>query len=964
MIDQCLSDSFGTAEIIEYVVLFLLMCMTAACRVNPQSYLYWPSLLLISAYVLASVIPPSQSSCADFSAPECLDRNGTNKVSWYMAQAQDNFDCSLTSISSTLLFMTWILILPWLVYTKSMIHLTWSWLLVYVLWTGIYSWAIKDEGAVRGKYDVFSRWDVLGRFILLSITVIIATIKKGFIEASGEKKFLADVQVRQACEKVFRVFSYMVPTHVVRPMLVDLDKTIADDVEKVTIMFVLITEFEERAQGAAPEELLNYLNKHFSKMDDICKQNGVTKIETVGEEYVACVGVIPEDIDEARIHGHGASLHRLFQAGSDILKLQTDELKLKIGVHTGPIMAGVIGHKLPRYRLFGDTINTAARMMQKGQAGRLQFGEATHSDLPPGVETSYRGEVEMKGKGAVKAWFFEKMAETDGNGDSDKEIPYSLSVSPAAFSGDLESAGSEKDKELFAQVVDGLRRQAMGMGDKHQTAFSLFPAFTPEMEQEWFKDFHEHTFMKKFMVRLTRQLVLLSGMTLFELLFWIWIVLHYKRGIDAATGEHTVMATLAQYAWRLPIYLLCRSVSVGLVLYCRYYYSQWTEWMEEDGEKVQRYMLLVVVVICMLTFFSHNALTIPNASGTVRKNRPTVAPGHDEIRGPPGDQLFLPIFVLSFYVLSTAHSFRFYPSLFVIPVVICIVLLATAHHAGRLYFSLSGKFLFVIQCCMNVYLAFDTEQESRLRFQAKAVVKETNNRTETILKTLMPPLVVEQLQKTPGQLPSKSYKRVTVQQSDLCGFTKLASTRTPKEVVDFISELFGMFDRLTDKYGIYKVETIGDAYIAATGEQPLTFENKPINVIRFGLESVQAVIEWSKRLVDRDGGDAVGCRVGIHFGDCIGGVVGTDMQRYHLFGGLMSVLEIMESCGREAMVHVSSAAYAEIREAMEKENVTDLEFVKRTDPTLTTSKGESHSYSEAGGDTYFVSLKEQDIFAM
>jgi len=377
--------------------------------------------------------------------------------------------------------------------------------------------------------------------------------------------------------------------------------------------------------------------------------------------------------------------------------------------------------------------------------------------------------------------------------------------------------------------------------------------------------------------------------------------------------------------------------------------------MEEDGEKVQRYMLLVTVCICMLTFFSHNALTIPEATGTIRKNKAV---------GPPGDQLFLPIFVLSFYVLSTAHSFRFYPALFIIPVVFCIVLLASAGSAGRLYFSLSGKFLFVIQCGMNVYLAYDTEQESRLRFQAKAVVKETSKRTETILKTLMPPLVVEQLQKTPGQLPSKSYKRVTVQQSDLCGFTKLASTRTPKEVVDFISELFGMFDRLTDKYGIYKVETIGDAYIAATGEQPLTFENKPINVIRFGLESVQAVIEWSKRLVDKDGGDAVGCRVGIHYGDCIGGVVGTDMQRYHLFGGLMSVLEIMESCGREALVHVSSAAYAEIRDAMEKENVTDLEFVKRTDPTLTTSKGESHSYSEAGGDTWFVSLKDPDIFAM
>jgi len=213
-------------------------------------------------------------------------------------------------------------------------------------------------------------------------------------------------------------------------------------------------------------------------------------------------------------------------------------------------------------------------------------------------------------------------------------------------------------------------------------------------------------------------------------------------------------------------------------------------------------------------------------------------------------------------------------------------------------------------------------------------------------------MVVDKLRDFPGQAPSHHYKSVTVQQSDLCGFTKLAATRTPREVVDFISELFGMFDELTDKFGVYKVETIGDAYIAGQGDQPLTYEHNPVNVIRFGLDSVEAVNKWSARL----GGDPVGCRVGIHHGECIGGVVGTDMQRYHLFGGLMTVLEVMESCGKESMVHVSTAAWEAVKSATDDELCKHLKFEKRTDPDLRTSKGEVHTYEEAEGPTYFVSM--------
>merc|ERR1712224_538906 len=109
--------------------------------------------------------------------------------------------------------------------------------------------------------------------------------------------------------------------------------------------------------------------------------------------------------------------------------------------------------------------------------------------------------------------------------------------------------------------------------------------------------------------------------------------------------------------------------------------------------------------------------------------------------------------------------------------------------------------------------------------------------------------------------------------ADLCGFTRLSSTRSPQEVVAFVADLFGRFDNLTEKYGVYKVETVGDAYISMVAEHTVTRTNSPASMIRFGLSMIDAVSEWATGM-----GEKVTCRVGVHYGECIGGIVGTDMQ--------------------------------------------------------------------------------------
>jgi len=172
---------------------------------------------------------------------------------------------------------------------------------------------------------------------------------------------------------------------------------------------------------------------------------------------------------------------------------------------------------------------------------------------------------------------------------------------------------------------------------------------------------------------------------------------------------------------------------------------------------------------------------------------------------------------------------------------------------------------------MNSFFALSNEQNSRARFKATCALKDTHQRIERILNTLMPPMVVEEIRDMPVNAtpPCHKYGCATIAQSDLVGFTKLASKRKPYEVVEFISELFGYFDVLTDERGVYKVETVGDAYIAGQADFPLTTENKPCSVVLFGLDMVRKTLEWSAK---RDLG--VNCRVGVHTGECIGGIIG------------------------------------------------------------------------------------------
>ena len=168
----------------------------------------------------------------------------------------------------------------------------------------------------------------------------------------------------------------------------------------------------------SPESRLLLLDQIFLRFDELVKQAGALKIETVGEVYLVAANVAG-----VSVHDHALVLSRLaLQFVTAVREIETAfradvegssdsalRLEARVGINSGPITAGVIGKLLPRYRIFGDTVNTAARMESHAERGRVQLSassaELLKGRLPPDIGLTPRGEISVKGKVGYKATF-------------------------------------------------------------------------------------------------------------------------------------------------------------------------------------------------------------------------------------------------------------------------------------------------------------------------------------------------------------------------------------------------------------------------------------------------------------------------------------------------------------------------------------------------------------------------------
>jgi class 3 adenylate cyclase len=178
------------------------------------------------------------------------------------------------------------------------------------------------------------------------------------------------------------------------------ESTIADGFEEMTVLFADVVGFTAFASRLAPRDVVDVLNRVFSRFDALVDRHRLEKIKTIGDAYMVVGGIVPDVVDHAE---------RVVELGLDILRevraLSGDHaLDLRVGMHTGPAVAGVIGIRKFIYDVWGDTVNTASRLESHGVPGRVQVGRPTYERLRDRYRFEPRGEIELKGKGRAETW--------------------------------------------------------------------------------------------------------------------------------------------------------------------------------------------------------------------------------------------------------------------------------------------------------------------------------------------------------------------------------------------------------------------------------------------------------------------------------------------------------------------------------------------------------------------------------
>jgi class 3 adenylate cyclase/Tfp pilus assembly protein PilF len=228
--------------------------------------------------------------------------------------------------------------------------------------------------------------------------------------AEREKQIAVERAKHEATEELLH---NVLPQSITKRLL-GKEKPIADKAENVSVFFSDIVGFTSLSQKISAKELVTGLNDLFTKFDALAKKHNIEKIKTIGDAYMAVCGVPVAQVDHAmQMSEFALSIRQLFQDG---VTIAGHHISIRIGLHCGEVVAGVIGENKFAYDLWGDAVNTASRMESHGEAGKIhvteEFKHAVETLHATSLQFIRRGEMDIKGKGIMKTYFLEKNINT------------------------------------------------------------------------------------------------------------------------------------------------------------------------------------------------------------------------------------------------------------------------------------------------------------------------------------------------------------------------------------------------------------------------------------------------------------------------------------------------------------------------------------------------------------------------
>jgi len=227
------------------------------------------------------------------------------------------------------------------------------------------------------------------------------------IRAIQTERLVESTERRKSDELLYNIL----PTDIANE-LKEKGEALARRIENVSVLFTDLQGFTEASSKMTPAGVVEELNVIFKEFDQICDQMKIEKIKTIGDAYMAAGGLSVSNGSSASQTVEAALLMAEFMERRELSQREKGAhgFKMRIGIHTGPVVAGIVGLRKFQYDIWGDTVNTASRMESSGLEGRVNISQDTYSRIKDHAEYRFesRGKIATKGKGEVEMYFVDR----------------------------------------------------------------------------------------------------------------------------------------------------------------------------------------------------------------------------------------------------------------------------------------------------------------------------------------------------------------------------------------------------------------------------------------------------------------------------------------------------------------------------------------------------------------------------
>ncbi|CAD8190865.1 unnamed protein product [Paramecium octaurelia] len=695
--------------------------------------------------------------------------------------------------------------------------------------------------------------------------------------------------------------------------------------DDVSILFAYICDFDTIMKEEGKNVVL-MLDSLFRLYDNLCIQHGVQKIETVGYTYMAATGIKACEQNMTAHVIRTEKTMRLVNMAFDMMQQvqgrkygKGNQIEMKIGIHVGRVIAGVIGHHKPQFSLIGDPVNQTSRVGSTGDTGAITLSEQAFKQARHGIKYYSKKQKEAKGLGIIdtyqvfktkppgyqvpKAFLLwqncTKIVVKDlrqqrsqrqivsKKGQFLSQLQNSIYVDNMKQSNRLEISPRAPQTVQFLmpqnspQEVDNKSRLSVPVQPSEAVLTDESVFITNEQEDNGELDLIKPNLIlnipeneiKGNFIQILKEQNLDESKVGIVFLWFTYFVITLLSIIVRKLFQYNLLIFVLRAIFLILLIVLFPILSqayrnrlVNLMYFLLLIYAVFTVLFQAyltDNSEVAIICLLeilyIMIVTCQLKMFTFLQVII---------------------------YMFIMLgFFLGFYIASDLVT----------------------HFA-----------IFYICCCMLIlllgyYLAMREQIQmfNNLQINEDKKVKQIN-----LVSQLLP--MHSYLKMKNSSIYDKSdfideFEDVTLLFADIKGFTEYSHTQTPEGVVTMLRNLFTEFDKLCQRYNVYKMYTIGDCYVVMgfTNSAKRNPIQEAINTVKMGFQMVEIIMQVRLKIKF----DKLNMRIGIHTGQVTGGIIGTDIVRYDIYGKDVSIANKMESSGEEGRVQVSQTTKQMIERA-------------------------------------------------